>query len=247
MRGWGPAAALLAGWAVAWEALVRAGGVEDFLLPAPTQIAAALGDHPGPLGRAALATAGVVLLGLALALALGFALALLVHLSGTLERALLPLLVATQTVPVVAFAPLLAAVLGYGDAPKLVIVVLVSFFPVVVAVSDALRRADEDLDLMLAALGAGRLRRLWIAGIPGALPAFFSSARLAGAYAVVGAVVGEWVAGTDGLGYLMNQASAGLETAEAFAAGVLLTLIGGLLFAATRAAERLATPWRERS
>ena len=139
-----------------WELVVRAADVPDYLFPAPSAVAAALRDDAGTLGDATLVTAREMLLGYLLALVLGLAFAVLLHFSTLLRRALLPLLVVSQTVPTVVLAPILAILLGYGIGPKLIVVAIVCFFPIVVNAVDGLRATDPELARMMRTLHGTR-------------------------------------------------------------------------------------------
>jgi putative hydroxymethylpyrimidine transport system permease protein len=229
-----------------WELYARAGGVSDLILPAPTQIADALWDDRALLWSNLLVTAQEVVLGILVALVLGFALAVLLHLSGTLRRSLYPLLVASQAVPVVIVAPLLVVWFGFGIVPKLAIIALICFFPVVVTTLDALRSVDPDQLKLLRTLDASRWQAFRWAEAPAALPAALSGAKIAVAVAVIGAVFAEYVGSSEGLGHLMLQAIPQLETARAYAAVVLLAVFAVALFGALALAERRLVPWARR-
>jgi putative hydroxymethylpyrimidine transport system permease protein len=229
-----------------WELYARLGGVSDLILPAPSEVAQALWDDRALLWSNLLVTAQEVALGILVALVLGFALAVALHLSGTLRRSLYPLLVASQAVPVVIIAPLLVVWFGFGIVPKLAIIALVCFFPVVVTTLDALRGVDPDQLKLLRTLDASRWQAFRWAEAPAALPAALSGAKIAVAVAVIGAVFAEYVGSSEGLGHLMLQAIPQLETARAYAAVVLLAAFAVALFGALAAAERRLVPWARR-
>ena len=226
----------------AWELYARAGGVDDFILPAPTEIAAALADDRALLWDNLLVTATEVALGILLALPAGFALAVVLHLSRTARRAVYPVVVASQAVPVVIVAPLLVVWFGFGLGPKLAIVALVSFFPVVVTTLDALRATDRELLKLLRTMDASRWQAFRFAELPAAAPAALSGARVAVAVSVIGAVFAEYVGSEEGLGHLILQATPQLETARAWAAVVVLAAFAVALFFALAAAERWLSP-----
>ena len=231
--------ALLGGW----EAYARAGGVDALILPAPTAVAQALWDDRGLLWSNLLVTAQEVGLGLLVALVAGVALAVALHFSRTLRRALYPLLVGSQAVPIVVVAPLLVVWFGFGIAPKLAIIALVCFFPIVVTTLDALTAVDAERGRLMRTLGASRWQAFRLAEAPEALPAALSGAKIAVAIAVIGAVFAEYAGSSEGLGHLVLQAIPQLETARAYAAVVLLAAFAVALFAALSAAERLLVPW----
>ena len=235
---------LLAAAVGVWEVVVRAAQVPDYLFPAPSAIASALGSDAGLLASATLVTLREVVLGYLLAVALALALAVLLHFSDALRRALLPILVLSQTVPTVLLAPVLAILLGYGITPKLVVVAIVCFFPIVVNAVDGLRSTDADLVRMMRTLHGGRLAIFRRVELPGALPAIFSGARIAATYAAVGAVFGEWAGSSAGLGFVILQAQPALETARIFAAVLILSALALCLYALVTLAERLLVPWQ---
>jgi putative hydroxymethylpyrimidine transport system permease protein len=232
-------AALVGGW----ELLARVGDVQDYLLPAPSEVVRALVDDRDLLLPDAWVTAREVLLGFALAIAAGLAIAIALHLSAVLRRALYPLVIASQAVPIVVIAPILVIWFGFGIAPKLIVIALICFFPVVVNTLDGLRSVDRAQVKMMQTLDASRadiLRRL---ELPSALPFLFSGAKVAVAVAVIGAVFGELVGSDAGLGHAIQIGTAQLLTARVFAAVLILSVMAIALFALVSALERLAVPW----
>lgn len=244
MKRWAPPLLLLLALVGVWELVVRAAGVQDYLFPAPSAVGAALRDDAGVLGDATRVTAREMLLGYLLAVALGLGLAVLLHFSTVLRRALLPLLVLSQTVPTVVLAPILAILLGYGIGPKLVVVAIVCFFPIVVNAVDGLRATDPELVRMMKTLRGTRWSIFRRVEFPGALPLIFSGARVAATYAAVGAVFGEWAGSSDGLGFVMLQSQPSLDTALIFASVLILSLLALALYGAVTLAERLLVPWK---
>jgi ABC-type nitrate/sulfonate/bicarbonate transport system permease component len=231
----------------AWEAYARLGSVDDFILPAPSEVGRALVDDRSLLWDNLLVTAQEVGLGILAALALGTALAVALHFSRTLRRGAYPLLVASQAVPVVIVAPLLVVWFGFGILPKLAIIALVCFFPVVVTTLDALAAVDADQLKLMRTLDASRWQAFRWTEAPAALPAALSGAKIAVAVAVIGAVFAEYAGSSEGLGHLMLQAIPQLETARAYAAVVLLAAFAVALFATLALAERMLVPWAHRS
>jgi NitT/TauT family transport system permease protein/putative hydroxymethylpyrimidine transport system permease protein len=239
---------LLGVWELAarWDWISNALNIEDFLVPAPSDIAKSLWEDRSLLSSNAWVTLKEVLLGFAIAAVAGIGFALLIHLSHTARRAVYPLLVASQTIPIVILAPILVVWFGFGLTPKLVIVALICFFPITVNMLDGLRSVDPELTKMLRSLGAGRMQRLWRAEIPTALPYAFSGARVAITISVIGAVFAEYVGSSEGLGHLINQAQAQLLTARSFAAVVVLSAMAILLFALISLIERRVVTWDSR-
>jgi putative hydroxymethylpyrimidine transport system permease protein len=243
VKRWLPSLALLAALVGIWELVVWAADVPDYLFPAPSAVASALADDAGLLGDAAAVTAREMILGYLLAVVLALALAVVLHFSALLRRALLPLLVVSQTVPTVVLAPILAILLGYGIGTKLVVVAIVCFFPIVVNAVDGLRATDPELVRMMRTLHGTRWGLFRRVELPGALPMIFSGARIAATYAAVGAVFGEWAGSSQGLGFVMLQSQPSLDTARIFAAVLILSLLALALYATVTLAERLLVPW----
>ena len=241
-RVW-PPLALLALAVGLWELIVRAAHVPDYLFPAPSAVAASLGNDSSLLARATLVTSREIVLGYLLAVAGALAIAVVLHFSAALRRALLPILVLSQTVPTVLLAPILAILLGYGIGPKLAVVAVVCFFPIVVITVDGLRATDPELVRMMRTLRADRLAIFRRVEFPGTLPAIFSGARVAATYAAVGAVFGEWAGSSSGLGFVILQAQPALDTARIFAAVLVLSAVALALYALVTLAERLLVPW----
>jgi putative hydroxymethylpyrimidine transport system permease protein len=243
-HNYGMAALLVLFVLVVWELGVRLAHVPKYLLPAPTQIAVALKeDWFRILAPATWVTLREVLIGFVVAAAAGIGLAVLLHLFGPLRRAVYPLLIASQTIPVVVLAPILVIILGFGIAPKLVVVALFCFFPIVVNGVDGLRSVDDDYVRMMKTLHASRgaiFRRI---EFPAALPLIFSGMRIAATFASIGAVFGEWSGSSAGLGFVMLEATPNLQTARIFAAIMILTLIALVLFGLVSLLERILVPW----
>jgi putative hydroxymethylpyrimidine transport system permease protein len=229
-----------------WELVVHLAHIPGWLLPAPSQVATDLVADWPVLGPALLVTLWEILLGFAIAAAAGVALAVLLHLAPVVRRAVYPLLISSQTVPIIVLAPILVIMLGYGIAPKLVIVALICFFPIVVNGIDGLRSVDPELIRMMRTLDASRWAILRRVEFPAALPAMFSGLRIAATFAAIGAVFGEWSGSSQGLGYVMLAATPNLLTARIFAAIVLLTAVALALFGVVSLLERIFVPWAPR-
>jgi ABC-type nitrate/sulfonate/bicarbonate transport system permease component len=252
MRRWLPPLAVVVAfvglWELAaqWDWIADALKIKPFLIPAPSEIAQSLWDDRDLLAADAWVTAQEVLLGFAIAVVLGFAFAIALHLSDVLRRAFYPLLVASQTVPVIAIAPILVVWLGFGIGPKLAIIALVCFFPITVNTLDGLRSVDPDLPRMMRTLDAGRLQILRRVEVPSALPFLLSGAKIAAVISVIGAVFGEWSGADEGLGHLILIAQGQLQTARVFAAVVVLSALALALFGAVALVERRLAWWAPR-
>lgn len=242
-RAYGASLVLIAIAIAAWELIIRMAHVPDYLVPAPSAVIADFRPDWPVLWPALLVTLREVLIGFAIATVAGVGLAVLLHLSGPLRRAIYPILIGSQTVPIVVIAPILAVVLGYGIAPKVVIIMLICFFPIVVNGIDGLRSADEDFIAMMRTLDATRLGILRRVEFPGALPMIFSGMRVAATFASIGAVFGEWAGANAGLGYVLEAAGPNLLTERMFASVLLLMVISITLFGLVSAVERIAVPW----
>jgi ABC-type nitrate/sulfonate/bicarbonate transport system permease component len=250
VRRWLPpalAAVVLIG---AWQIAAASGAIADalklehYLVPSPAEIASSLWESRGLLLENTWVTLKEVALGFLCGVAAGLAFAVLLRVSDTLRRAVYPLMVASQGVPILVLAPILVVWFGYGIGAKLVVVALICFFPIAVNTADGLRSADPEAVKMMRTLDASRAQILWRVEAPNALPHFFSGARVAAAFAPIAAVFGEWVGAESGLGHLIIQDNAQLETARLFASAALLSAIALALFGALAIAERRIVTWR---
>jgi ABC-type nitrate/sulfonate/bicarbonate transport system permease component len=250
MRRWGLPAAVLAALIGLWQVAASSGALADllnleqFLVPSPAEIGEALWQERSLLADNAWVTFQEVLLGFLCAAAAGISFALALHLSATLRRAFYPLIVASQTIPIPAVAPILVVLFGYGIGPKLAIVALIAFFPIAVNSLDGLRSVDPEAIKMMRSLDASRAQLLWRVEAPTALPFFFSGAKIAVAISVIGAVFGEWAGANSGLGHQILLDNANLQTARMFAAVAVLSAISLSLFALLALAERRVVTWR---
>ncbi len=226
-----------------WELYVDAAGVDSLVLPAPHAILQALYDDRGTLWHNLKPTAAEIVLGILLASLAGLLAAVALHLSTLARKTLYPLLVASQAIPFVTLIPVLIVWLGFGLLPKLVVIALVCFFPILVTTLRGLESVDPDLIKLMHTFDAGRRQTFWRVELPSALPGLFTGVKLAAVYAVIGAVFAEQSGSSSGLGYLLGITVANLETAEAFATVFVLSAMAILLFALLTLAERRALPW----
>jgi putative hydroxymethylpyrimidine transport system permease protein len=239
-------AALIGAWQIAASsgALAELLKLESFLVPSPAEIAESLWQSRSLLAENAWVTLREMLLGLGLSLVVGVALAFAMHLSRLVRDTLNPLIVVSQTIPILAIAPILIIWLGFGIWPKAIVVLLICFFPVAVGTFAGLGTADPEATKMMRSLDASRLQILWRVETPTALPYFFTGVRLAVVLAPIGAIFGEWVGSSSGLGHLILQDNGQLETARLFASVVILSAMALLLFALTALAQRRIVTWR---
>jgi ABC-type nitrate/sulfonate/bicarbonate transport system permease component len=226
-----------------WQAYVAISGVRPSIVPSPVDVARALGRDSSLLLSSTGTTLAEILLGYALAILVGVALAVAVWGSRVLERAVYPWLVVSQMIPIPVLAPVVVLWTGFDIRPKLMIIALVTFFPIAVNTIDGLRATDPELVGLLRTLGARRRDVFRIAALPTALPYLFSGLRVAAAFSVLGAVFAEWAGSSGGLGYLVLTYNAQNATADVLAVVVVLAAIGVALFAAVGIAERVLLPW----
>ncbi len=240
---WLPASLIVLGILGGWEAYVRVFDVQQWLLPAPSVIATTIGENVGLLARHTRVTLGEVVLGFGIALSGGVLLAVAIAMSRTLERAIYPFVIASQTVPIIVLAPLLLIWIGYGLFPKVIVVAVIAFFPVVVNTVDGLKSVDPDVVNLMRTFGANKRQIFFKIQVPSSLPFLFSGAKVAVAVSVIGAVVGEWGGSSEGLGYLMIRSKPQFLTERVFAAMTILSLMGILLFALVGMVEKMVIPW----
>lgn len=227
-----------------WEIAVRLTDTPRWMLPAPTDIARSFRDDAALLLMHTRVTLTEVLIGFAIALVGGLLTGIAIDSSRLAERALYPLLIASQTIPMVVLAPLFLIWFGYGLLPKVLITALVAYFPLAVNTVDGLKSTDRELMQLLTSMGASRWQTFRLAKVPSALPLVFSGARISVAFSVIGAVFGEFVGAKAGLGYLMDRSAPMFETPRVFACIVILAVMGVSLFLLVSLTERLALPWR---
>lgn len=241
---WGVPSVLIAAALVAWELIVRITDTPRWFLPPPTAIVTALVDSRRLMLHHTWVTLEELLLGFAISVLLGIAFALAIASSRIVERAFYPFVVASQAIPIIALAPILLIWFGYGLTPKVIVVVLICFFPVVVNTVDGLRSVDPELVDLLRSMGANEWTIYRVVRIPSSLPYVFSGTRIAAAVSVVGALIGEWVGASAGLGYLMTRSAAQFLTARVFAAVLISAVIGLAMFVIVSLLERLFLPWQ---
>ena len=242
---WAAPLGLIASIVIGWEIGVRVTETPTWLLPAPSDVARSLVEDRAILLPNALVTLTEVMLGFVSAVLAGIALGVAIYRSPTLDRLLYPIVIASQTIPIPALAPLLLVWFGYGLLPKVLVTALVGFFPIVVNTVEGLRSTDPDVVNLLRSFGASRGKVFRLAEFPSSLPSIFAGARIAVAICVIGAVFGELVGAKAGLGYLITRAIAQFETPRLVAAIVLLSLMGTSLFAGVGLVERAVLPWRK--
>jgi len=220
-----------------WWLTVKTTGVKAYLLPPPDLVVMKMWTERISLLQEAAVTAWETLLGFVLSVALGIPLAMVMSESRRVYDVGYPLLVGLQTLPKIAVAPLLVVALGFGVGPKVILVVLVAFFPVVINAIAGFRSVDEDLRNLGRILGFSRIAFFWRISFPYALPAIFAGLKVAMTLALIGAVVAEFVGSDSGLGYQLLSASASLDSLLSFSALIALTLLGLILYGAVALLE----------
>lgn len=243
LADFGPAFVLTLTLLLLWELYVRAGQISTQVLPAPTAIIQALFDNWNVIYDNTLQTLLETVLGMGIATLLGLLLAVMLDISSWLRQAIYPLLVTSQTIPIIALAPLLLIWIGFDIRPKLILVTLYCFFPIAVACADGLASAEPELMNLLHSMRASRWQILTLVRLPGAMPAFFSGLRIAVTYSVTGAIFGEYVGAEKGLGIYMQRAANSFATVQVFAAILVTAVLSLLLFGLVSVIERLALPW----
>jgi NitT/TauT family transport system permease protein len=243
-HGWVPPAVLIAALAIGWELVSRLGLVSTFLLPPPSAIVAQLVEGRALLWQSTVSTAVASLAGFAIALVVGVLIAIAIVSWRTLEAAIMPVLVVTQVVPKVAIAPLLIVYVGFGIVPKVVLALLLSFFPIVISAVFGLRSVAPDVMDLMRTLRASRWQILWKVRLPGSIAHIAEAAKVSITLAVIGSIVGEFSAGSQGLGYVIMTAATRSDVAFAFAAILAVSLLGvatflGVAFVGTRLTSRV--------
>ena len=234
---------VLAVLVVVWEMSVRIFGIRSFLLPAPTIVISDIIDHPAFFARQSLYTLYVTSVGFLIALVGGVLAAIAIVSSSFIDRTFYTLLVATNSIPKVALAPLFVIWLGTGGAPKIAIAAIIAIFPIVINTTVGLRAIDNDMiDLARSARAPGWDVMMKVR-FPNALPSLFAGAKIGISFALIGAIVGEFVAGEQGLGYVILTSQATFNSTRAFAAILVLGVLGTIMFFMIEAVERWMLPW----
>jgi NitT/TauT family transport system permease protein len=228
---------------VAWEAFARLGGISPFLLPAPSEVLITTVTQFPLLLHMSVVTAAEFLLGFALGVLIGLPLGALIVYAKPVELAFYPLLVAFQTIPKAAVAPIFIVWLGTGITSKVLIAFAISFFPIVIDTVVGLRSAQPETIYLARSMGANALQVFWYVRFPNALPAIFGGLKVASTLAVVGAIVGEFVSADKGLGYLVLVANGELNTRLVFACVLMLTVLGIAFFFMIEVLERVVVRW----
>ena len=228
---------------VVWQLASSLGFVDSFMLPSPIQVVQAFVKEFPTLMQHSFVTLTEAFLGLGLGILLGFVMAVLMDQFEGLYQAFYPLIVLTQTVPTVAIAPLLVLWFGYEMTPKVILIVITTFFPIAVGLLNGFRSADNDSIHLLRAMGADRWQIFRHIKLPGAMSQFFSGLRISASYAVVGAVISEWLGGFNGLGVYMTRVKQAFAFDKMFAVIFLISIISLLLMKGVDVLQKVCMPW----
>ena len=229
---------------IIWELASVSGLVPRYMLPSPVDVIRAFIKDLPVLGSNLVVTMQEAVYGLTLGVTIGFVFAVAMDAFGVLYRAFYPILVITQTIPTVAIAPLLVLWFGYEMTPKVILIILVTFFPITVGLLDGFRSVDRDAVGLMRSMGATRWQVFRYLKCPSALPQLFSGLRIAAAYSVVGAVISEWLGGFNGLGVYMTRVKKAFAFDKMFAVIFLISAVSLLLMALVNLAERKCMPYR---
>ena len=230
---------------ILWQTVCSVGLVDEFLLPSPVQVVKAFVEEFPLLMEHSFVTLTEALFGLVLGILLGFFVAVFMDQFEPLYKACYPLMILSQTIPTVAIAPLLVLWFGYEMAPKVILIVITTFFPIAVGLLNGFKSADRDSINLLRAMGAGRWQIFKIVKLPGALSQFFAGLRISASYAVVGAVISEWLGGFSGLGVYMTRVKKAFAFDKMFAVILLISLISLLLMKGVDLLQKKCMPWEK--
>ena len=242
-RGLGPQ--LVAGLILTalWEAGVRLGGVPTFILPAPSQVVVSLVKNFPVIADHTRITLYEAMTGFVIAVLLSFVLAFIMDSVPVIKKALYPVLVISQTIPIITIAPLFVIWFGYGLLPKVIVVMLVCFFPMVVSFMAGLQGVDGEMYDLLKSMGASRMQIFRLLKLPGALPSLFSGMKISAAYSIMGAVIGEWLGARAGLGEFMRRSMHSFAVDKTFAAIIVITVLSLAVFEIIKLLEGWLMPW----
>lgn len=217
--------------------------VPAYMLPSPIDVVKAFADNFSIMMKQAAVTLQETLYGLLIGIAIAFVIASLMDRFTIINKALYPVLVVTQTIPTIAIAPLLVLWMGFGMAPKITLVVITTFFPIAIGLLNGFQSVDEDAINLMRSMGARRLQIFRIIKLPNATASFFSGFRISAAYAVVGAVVSEWLGGFEGLGVYMTRVKKAYAFDKMFAVIVFISAISLVLMGIVVLLEKISMPW----
>ena len=238
-----PAAAALCLLILLWQFLYQSGAVPAYMLPSPIQVVKALFTDLPTILRHAVVTLQEAFYGLCIGVVLAFVMATLMDHFRILNKALYPIMIITQTIPTIAIAPLLVLWMGFYMAPKITLVVITTFFPITVGLLDGYKSVDKDSIDLMRAMGSSKVQIFFHVKLPAALPQFFSGLKISASYAVVGAVISEWLGGFEGLGVYMTRVSKAYAFDKMFAVIIFIVIISLLLMFTVNLIKTISLPW----
>jgi ABC-type nitrate/sulfonate/bicarbonate transport system permease component len=230
-----------------WQLIVDKGIVERFILPSPSDIIFALLKILPSIKVHIYTTLKEAAIGFIISVILAVILAILMDNIKIIKRTVYPILVISQTIPIIILAPLFAIWFGFGMTPKVIIVVLICFFPIVISLMDGLNSVEVDMVNLLKSMGASRFQIFRMVKFPAAMTNFFSGLRIAATYSIMGAVIGEWVGGDSGLGFYMLRVKKSFAIDKVFAVTLVIILLSMLLFGLLYLIQYILTPWNKKS
>lgn len=240
-----PAIVALVGFVILWQLLCMSGIVPSYMLPSPVQVVEALCRNIDHVAENAAFTLQETAYGLSLGVILSFITATVMDRFTIIDRAFSPLIIITQTIPTIAIAPILVLWMGYGMAPKIALVVITTYFPITIGLLSGYKSVDKDSVDLMRALGASRASIFLHLKFPQALPQFFAGLKIAASYAVVGAVVAEWLGGFNGLGVMMTRMQKAYAFDAMFAIILVIVIISLLLLLLVEFISKVSMPWRQ--
>lgn len=230
---------------ILWEAIINLGGIEKYIMPAPSDVIKTLVKDFNVMIPHILVTLFEGIAGFIISIIAALILAVIMDMVPIIKKAVYPVLVISQTVPVIALAPLFIIWFGFGVLPKIIVVVLVCFFPIVISIVDGLEGVDKDLINHFKLMGASKIKRFIHLKLPYGMINFFSGMRIAATYSIMGAVIGEWLGGEKGLGVYMTRARSAYALDKMFAAIVVIVIISMAIFFLVNLIEKVCTPWNK--
>jgi ABC-type nitrate/sulfonate/bicarbonate transport system permease component len=228
---------------ITWESISRLNVLPQFILPSPSKILISLFINFGAMQNHILITLYETLIGFSIAIFLSVAIAILMDAMLALKKTLYPLLIISQTIPIIILAPLFIIWFGYGYLPKIIIVILICFFPITISLLQGLTTVDKEFIDLMRSMGASRYQIYRLVKIPSAMPNFFSGLKIAATYSIMGATIGEWVGGKNGLGVYMIRAKHSFATDRVFASIIIITVLSILLLKIIEFTEKKYMPW----
>ncbi len=231
--------------AVAWEVGVRAAKLPSYILPAPTRVVVSLAESFPVIIRHTRVTLYEAALGFVVAVVFSFIMAFIMDSISIIKKAVYPILVTSQTIPIITVAPLFVIWFGYGLLPKVIVVALVCFFPIIVSFMGGLEAVDREMYDLLKSMGASHMQIFRLLKLPGAMPSLFSGMKISAAYSIMGAVIGEWLGAKAGLGEFMRRSMHSFAVDKTFAAIIVITLLSLGIFELIRRLECSIMPWAE--